>query len=75
MELRKFPVTAPDGTEYRVKIEEEPANVFESASAKVTVYTKRKQIDSASLEERGTLTGIVRTLQNVRTTLRSLLLR
>ncbi|WP_342480465.1 hypothetical protein NST07_25970 [Paenibacillus sp. FSL L8-0340] len=44
MELRKFPVTAPDGTEYRVKIEEEPANVFESASAKVTVYTKRKQI-------------------------------
>lgn len=40
--LTKFPVTMPDGTEYRVKIEEYGRLGWEDAYAAVTIYTERK---------------------------------
>lgn len=42
MELRKFPVTAPDGTEYRVKIEEWREG-FIGACAQAHLYVPRKR--------------------------------
>lgn len=40
--VRKFPVTAPDGTEYRVKITEDN-NFIEGQVVDVTIYTPRKR--------------------------------
>lgn len=42
MELRKFPVTAPDGTEYRVEIAEFGAGFCVVPHACVFLYVKRK---------------------------------
>ncbi|MFD1270627.1 hypothetical protein ACFQ3Y_24765 [Paenibacillus motobuensis] len=39
--LSKFPVTAPDGTEYRVKIEE-TLDVYGTAYVNVRLYVRRK---------------------------------
>lgn len=41
IKLSKFPVTAPDGTEYRVTIKE-LSNEFGSEGVRLKVYTKRK---------------------------------
>lgn len=41
MELRKFPVTAPDGTEYRVEIYEGRDSLF-GRYAEVSLYTRGK---------------------------------
>jgi hypothetical protein len=42
MELRKFPVTAPDGTEYRVEIEEWRESLI-GACAQAHLYVPRKR--------------------------------
>lgn len=41
--LTKFPVTMPDGTEYRVKITEHEAYGYEDAHAIIRIYRERKR--------------------------------
>lgn len=43
MDLRKFPVTAPDGTEYRVSIEEYLGGFCAQSCASVKLYVRRKR--------------------------------
>lgn len=43
VKLSKFPVTAPDGTEYRVTIREHDDGMWVANYASVRLYTKRKR--------------------------------
>lgn len=43
MELRKFPVTAPDGTEYRVTIREVTDEFDRPSHAVIKIYVPRKR--------------------------------
>lgn len=44
VKLTKFPVTAPDGTEYRVTIRERDDGMWVNYFADVRVYVKRKHL-------------------------------
>lgn len=58
MSLRKFPVTAPDGTEYRVKIED----IYGDGDIRALLHVKRKHFGFRKITgywfERGKLADI-----------------